>query len=81
MTDVPCVNPPHDPDDPQGHLNAIEAIWLASEEGVLTCPHCHLTKRMLPMSGNGWGVELEHQPGCPEHDDSLPTPQRPGAQP
>jgi hypothetical protein len=26
MTDVPCVNPPHDPDDPQGHLNAIEAI-------------------------------------------------------
>jgi hypothetical protein len=74
------VNPPHDYDDPQGYLNGLETALLASERGALDCshyPHCHITKRVIAMSGPGWGVELFHEPHCPEHDDNLPTPERP----
>jgi hypothetical protein len=68
--------PPHDPDDPQGHLNALEAAWLATDSTVARCPHCTVTSRMLPMPGAAWGLDVSHEPGCPEntdYDDEEPT--------
>ena len=75
MTDL---YPPHDSDDPLGYLNAFEAALLAHDLPPLPCPHCHDTRKpLLPMSGNGWGVETFHEPDCPDHDDNLPAPERP----
>jgi hypothetical protein len=31
---------------------------------------------MLPMSGTAWGLTLHHERGSPDHDDSLPVPER-----
>ena len=73
MTDV---QPPHEPDHPMAHMNAVEANQLATAPGALVCPHCRVEKRMLPLTGAGCGVEVFHQPGCPEHEP--PTPERPG---
>jgi len=70
------LQPSHDSDDPLAHLNAIEAVWLASDRRITHCPHCTVVKRMLPMSGNGWGVELWHEASCPENVENHP---RPGA--
>jgi len=72
---MPDVNPPHDHDDPQGYLNGLE--WTGYLATTVLCPHCHATGKPLPMTGNVWGVELFHEPGCPDHDDNVPTPQRP----
>lgn len=70
MTDV---HPPHDYDDPLGHLNGLEmARYLATHT---LCPHCHATGKPLPMSGTAWGLDVTHERGCP--DATLPTPERP----
>lgn len=66
----------HDHSDPLSYLNAIEAAWLASDSHVPRCPHCHVSYRMLPMTGNAWGLEVFHEPDCPEHDDNQPSPER-----
>lgn len=65
------LQPPHDPADPTGHLNALEAALLAVR--LPRCPHCDDRREVLPMSGNGWGVETTHEPGCPEHEDNQPA--------
>lgn len=67
----------HDSWDPMSHLNAIEAAWLASDKTVEWCHYCTPELHMLPMSGPGWGVEVFHEPWCPEHDDNQPTPEWP----
>ena len=65
----------HDYDDPQAWLNGLEAALLAATG--ITCRHCHVTAKPLAMGGTGWGVEVFHEPGCPDHDDNLPTPEQP----
>jgi hypothetical protein len=66
----------HDHSDPLSYLNAIEAAWLASDSHITRCLHCHVTYRMLPMTGTAWGLEVFHQDHCPEHDDNQPIPER-----
>lgn len=63
----------HDHNDPLAFLNAIEAAWLASDSTIPRCPHCQEERHMLPMSGNGWGVEIAHEPHCPSHEDNQPA--------
>lgn len=63
----------HDPDDPLAFLNAIEAVWLASDASVTRCPHCNEERHMLPMSGNGWAVEIFHDRHCPNHENNQPA--------
>ena len=72
MTDP---QPPHDHDDPQSYLNALEmAVYEAT---TIRCVHCHATGKMLPMSGAAWGIEVFHEDDCPEHEDNQPPPVRP----
>lgn len=65
----------HDRDDPMSYLHAMEAVGVAVT--MPPCPHCRSSTRPLPMSGNGYGVEIFHEDGCPEHEDNQPTPERP----
>jgi hypothetical protein len=67
----------HDYDDPTGHLNKIEAALLGVHPDAPTCPHCATGYELIPMPGNGWALDTIHEPGCPDHDDNLPTPDRP----
>ena len=69
------VQPPHDYEDLQGYLNGLEAALLAAT--AITCHHCRATGKPLAKTGNGWGVEVFHEPDCPDHDYNLPTPERP----
>lgn len=55
----------HDFTDPLGHLNALEAAWLAADSSNALCPHCSAMAVMLPMSGNGWGLDVTHEEHCP----------------
>jgi hypothetical protein len=73
---MPDLN--HDLDDPISELNGLEASLLAARLQDQGCPHCRVTFEPIAMSGNGWGAEAFHEPGCPRHDDNLPTPERPG---
>jgi hypothetical protein len=65
------TQPPHKPDDPIGQLNALEAALLAVR--LPPCRWCADRRELLPMSGNGWGVEIFHAPSCPEHEDNRPA--------
>jgi hypothetical protein len=56
-------------DDPVGWLIALEAAALAASN---LCPHCKPYHRVIPMPGNGWGVDVNHQPGCPHNTDNDP---------
>jgi hypothetical protein len=67
----------HDSDDPLAYLNAIEAIWLAADSTRPRCPHCRVEERMLPMTGNGWGLDVFHEVGCPDNPDDEPQPTPP----
>jgi len=54
----------HDTDDPFGWLNALEAACLAESKDL--CQHCRPTcTEVVPMGGNGWAVDVTHEPGCP----------------
>jgi hypothetical protein len=66
----------HDPTDPLSQLAMLEACLLAVR--LPPCPHCHVQHEAIPMAGVGWAVEHIHEPGCPEHDDNQPDPERPG---
>lgn len=72
--DVPYV-PAHDYDDPMSLLNAYEAASLLARVRAKGCRHCTPVARLLPMPGNGVGVEWEHERGCPDRieDDDLPA--------
>ena len=61
------LNPPHDHDCPLGWLNGLEAASLAAD--LTLCRWCRPTTTPIPMTGNGWGVETEHESHCPEHED------------
>lgn len=61
----------HDPADPLGYLNAIEAAALCAR--LPACPHCYDTRQVIHMSGAGWGVETTHEPTCPNHEDNQPA--------
>lgn len=63
----------HDFTDPLSYLNAIETAWLASDSLIPRCPTCTEERRMLPMPGNGWAVDVIHEPHCPEHEDNQPA--------
>jgi hypothetical protein len=58
------LNPPHDFDSPLSYLNAVEAAALAAD--LPACSHCHVRHEVVEMSGDGWGLETIHEPGCPE---------------
>jgi hypothetical protein len=62
----------HDFTDPLSQLNAIEMAWLAADSTVSHCDHCQVTHRMLPMMGTAWGLDVSHEPHCPEQDDNQP---------
>ena len=63
------------PSGPKAYLNGLEAARLAAT--AITCRHCRATGKPLAIAGTGWGVEVFHEPGCLEHDDNLPAPERP----
>lgn len=63
----------HDFDDPQSQLSAIEMAWLAADSTVPRCPHCNEERHLLPMPGTAWGVEVFHEPHCPNHEDNQPA--------
>jgi hypothetical protein len=58
----------HDPNNPMSFVNAIEIIGLATK--LPPCPHCYRTTKLHPMTDVGWGLELFHEPDCPEHEDN-----------
>jgi len=71
------VYPPHDFEHPWSYMNALEmAVHLATTS---LCPHCEATGEVLPMTGTAWGIDVTHEPGCLDHEDNLPPPQRPAS--
>ncbi len=67
------VQPPHDYEDPREYLNALE--WAAYADMHVLCRHCHATAELLPMVGTAWGLDVTHEPGCPDNYDDLPAPE------
>ena len=65
----------HDFGNPLEYLDAIEVDHLSAAQPP--CPHCAADHRLMAGPGTSWLLEVFHQPGCPEHDDNQPTPQRP----
>lgn len=72
------LNPRHQADDPVDYLNQLEAALLAARLQDTGCASCVLRCDPVPGTGTGWVVEVFHEAQCPEHDNNLPTPQRPG---
>ncbi len=70
------THPAHDFADPVSQLNMLEAAKLAADLEH-RCPHCDVHTEVIAMTGTGWGVESFHESRCPDHDDNLPTPERP----
>ena len=65
----------HDTDDPLSHLNLLDTALLAR---TIRCEHCAVTYGYLPMPGNGWVLDVQHEDHCPEHEDNQPAPERVG---
>ena len=65
------TNRRHDFADPLGYLYAIDAASLQVD--VRACDHCKVTTDLIPMSGNGWAVEVFHETHCPHHEDNQPA--------
>jgi hypothetical protein len=61
----------HDPDDPMRYLNALEIALLAAR--LPQCPHCTVSTEMVPMGRSGWALGINHERGCPEHEDNQPA--------
>lgn len=59
----------HETDD--AYIRKLDAAMLAV--GLPPCPHCNERRRVIEMSGGGYGVETTHEPGCPEHEDNQPA--------
>ena len=62
------VYPPHDHGHPLSYVNALEmAVHLAT---TARCPHCDASGSLLPMTGTAWGIEITHEPDCPDGEPS-----------
>ncbi|PWN00977.1 hypothetical protein DJ010_20360 [Nocardioides silvaticus] len=57
----------HRLDNPSSYLHAVEAAGLAR---TIRCPHCNVVTHLVPMGGDGWGVEEDHELHCPRHEDN-----------
>lgn len=72
MTDNDFTGNGHDRHDSvENTLNRLEAAIGATT--YPPCRHCHSTTRPLMMTGNAWGIEVFHEPACPEHEDNQPA--------